>query len=327
MTTSFFGGIEQAITKTKEYQYANGMIGFKSQSTYSMSQKHIVFIVNPKSGVERRKEIQHGINDHLDKIRYSYEIVNTEYAKHGTLLAKEAAAKGAYAVVAVGGDGSVNDVVRGLQGTDTILAIIPKGSGNGMARTMRIPLDTQEAIKVINNGNVVSMDVGMANNRLFISNAGVAFDALIAKKFAASERRGLFVYSWLVTRNMWRYKEWDWDITVDGKHFKERAFMINIANGQQFGYNFRIAPMASYTDGLLDLIIIRKFPKILGGAIVLRAMNGTIAGSPYVTHIRGREIIISNPSLKLMQTDGDAHACEPEINFKILRAAQKVIVP
>lgn len=292
-----------------------------------MSQKHIVFIINPKSGVERRKEIQQGIDDHLDKDRYSYEIVNTEYAKHGTLLAKEAAARGAYAVVAVGGDGSVNDIMQGLQGTDTILAIVPKGSGNGMARTMRIPLDTQEAIKVINKGNVVSMDVGMANNRPFISNAGVAFDALIAKKFAASARRGFFVYSWLVTKYMWRYKSWVWDITVDGKHFQERAFMVSVANGQQFGYNFKIAPMASYTDGLLDLIVIRKFPKILGGLIVLRAMNGTIAGSPFVTHIRGKEITVSNPALKLMQTDGDAHACEPGIDFSIHEAAQKVIVP
>ena len=118
-----------------------------------MSQKHIVFIINPKSGVERRKEIQEGIEGNLDKQQYSYEILNTEFAKHGTTLAREAAKNGAYAVVAVGGDGSVNDVVQGLQGTDTLLAIIPKGSGNGMARTMKIPLNTNDAIKVINKLN------------------------------------------------------------------------------------------------------------------------------------------------------------------------------
>jgi diacylglycerol kinase (ATP) len=292
-----------------------------------MSLKHIVFIINPKSGVERQKEIAQAINAHLDKQHYSHEIVNTQFAKHGTALARDAARSGAYAVVAVGGDGSVNDVAQGLIGTNTLLAIIPKGSGNGMARTMRIPLDSAEAIKVINKGHTAAMDVGFANGAAFISNAGVAFDALISKKFAKSERRGLMVYSWLVTKYMWLYKERDFTITVDGKEYTERAFMVNVANGQQFGYNFKIAPMASYTDGILDVIIIRKFPKILGVLLVVRAMNGSIVKSPYVRHYTGKNITISNPQLKLMQTDGDAHPCENEISFKIQKGAQKVIVP
>jgi diacylglycerol kinase family enzyme len=135
------------------------------------------------------------------------------------------------------------------------------------------------------------------------------------------------VYSWLVTKYMWLYKSWDWEITIDGNPIREKAFMINVANGQQFGYNFKIAPMASYTDGLLDLIIIRRFPKILGGLIALRAMNGSIAASPYVQHYRGKEITITNPALRLMQTDGDAHTCESSIKFTIQPGALRVIVP
>ncbi len=292
-----------------------------------MSKKHLVFIINPKSGVERQKEIKQGIDTHLDKNAFSYEILNTEFIRHGTSLAKEAAKNGAYAVVAVGGDGSVNDVVQGLLGTNTVLAIIPKGSGNGMARTMNIPLDTNEAIKLINKGHTVSMDIGYANERPFISNAGVAFDALISRKFAKSEKRGFMMYSWLVTKYMWLYKSWDWHIIIDGKKFKSRAFMVNVANGQQFGYNFKIAPMASFTDGMLDLIVIRRFPKILGGLIALRAMKGNITDSAYVQHFRGKDITISYPTLRLMQTDGDAHACESTITFRIEKGAQKVIVP
>jgi len=292
-----------------------------------MSRKHIVFIVNPKSGVERQKEIKEGITTHLDKEHYSYEILNTKYPKHGTILAKEAAQKGAYAVVAVGGDGSVNDVVQGLIGTDTLLAIIPKGSGNGMARTMAIPLDTNEAIKVINNGNICAMDVGFANGQPFISNAGVAFDALISKKFAKSEKRGLMVYSWLVTRYMWLYKCWNWRIVVDGKEIKTRAFIVNVANGQQFGYNFKIAPMADFTDGLLDVIVVKRFPKIFGGVLSARFVMGNIHKSPFVQHFKGKEIIVSNPLLNLMQTDGDAHPCENNIRFTVRKGAQKVIVP
>jgi diacylglycerol kinase (ATP) len=292
-----------------------------------MSQKHLVFIINPKSGVERQKEIQAGIDEYLDKEQYTYEILHTEFAKHGISLAREAAKNGAYGVVAVGGDGSVNDVVQGLLGTDTVLAIIPKGSGNGMARTMQIPLDTNEAIKVINKGQIANMDVAYANGSPFISNAGVAFDALISKKFAKSVRRGFVVYSWLVTKYMWLYKNWEWELTIDGKQIKERAFMVIVANGQQFGYNFKIAPMASFTDGLLDVVIVRKFPKILGGLIALRAMKGNITDSRYVQHFTGKEITVTHPSLRLMQTDGDAHPSENKITFTITPGAQKVIVP
>lgn len=292
-----------------------------------MNKRHIVFIVNPKSGIERQKEISHAVDVHLDNTKYTHEIQFTQYAKHGITLAREAANNGAYAVVAVGGDGSVNDVVHGLAGTNAILGIIPKGSGNGMARTMGIPLTTEEAVKVISRGNTVAMDVGYANDRIFISNAGVAFDALISKKFAKSEKRGLAVYSWLVTKHLWLYKTWNFRIEADGQVMNENAFMVNVANGTQFGYNFRIAPMASYTDGLLDLIIVRKFPKILGGLIALRAMTGTIHKSPYVRHLTAKEITISHPELKLMQTDGDAHECASSITFKIKAGAQRVVVP
>jgi diacylglycerol kinase (ATP) len=292
-----------------------------------MDKKHVVFIVNPKSGTERKKEIQDAVEASLDMGAYSYEILTTEFAKHGTALAKEAARNGAWAVIAVGGDGSVNDIVQGLLGTNCIMGIIPKGSGNGMARSMGIPLTPADAVRVINKGHILDIDVGFANGKAFISNAGVAFDALIAKKFAKSTRRGLMVYSWLVTKHMWLYKEWDWQINIDGKELNEKAFMVIVANGKQFGYNFKIAPMASYTDGMLDVIVVRKFPKILGGLIVLRALNGTIANSPYVKHYKGRDITITHPSMRLMQTDGDASPSENKIRFTIQHHAQQMLVP
>lgn len=292
-----------------------------------MTKKHLVFIINPKSGVKREKQVQQAIDKSLDQDRFTYELIHTEYARHGTELAKQAAEKGAFAVVAVGGDGSVNDIVAGLDGTDTALAIIPKGSGNGMARSIGVPLKTEEAIQVINRGNYINMDVAYANGKPFVSNAGVAFDALISKKFAKSVRRGLAVYSWLVTRHMWSYKEWEWDITIDGESFKEKAFIISVANGKQFGYNFQIAPEASWTDGLLDVVVIKKFPKFLGGALVLRAMVGTITKSPYVNHYTGKKITITNPNLCLMQSDGDAYDCINSIDFHVEPGKQVVLVP
>lgn len=288
--------------------------------------RHLVFIVNPRSGVERRKEIQDALSQYLDTAAYTYELQLTEYAGHGEFLAREAAAAGAFAVVAVGGDGSVNDILRGLKGTSALLGIIPKGSGNGMARTLGIPVSVIAAIKLINRCKTEKIDIGYANDRLFVSNAGVGYDALIAKKFSSSKRRGLLVYSWLVTKYLWLYRDWTWSIRVDGTTLTERAFLVNVANGQQFGYDFKIAPDASWTDGLLDVIIIRKFPKMLGAMMSLRLMKGTILKSRYVQRIRGKEIWISNPQLKLMQTDGDAVACTNSIHFRIEEKAQEVIV-
>lgn len=288
--------------------------------------KHLVFIINPKSGTDRVKAVADAIAGGLDADRFTYELQTTERAKHGTELAAAAARAGAHAVVAVGGDGSVNDIVAGLLGTDTKLGIIPKGSGNGLARSLAIPLDVAGALAVINRDGLRRLDVGFAGDRLFLSNAGVAFDALIAKKFACSERRGLGVYSWLVTKHLWLYRSWRWNLELDGKPMQGKAFMISIANGTQFGYNFKIAPDADPADGLLDVVVVRPFPKILGGLMALRMRTGTLLGSPYVRRYRAAKIVVSHPELKLMQTDGDAHSCDAPVTFRVERGAVGVMV-
>lgn len=291
-----------------------------------MNKKHLVFIINPRAGVQRNKIIQDAIATTLDKDQYSYSIQYTQYAQHGVLLATQAAREGAYAVVAVGGDGSVNDIATGLRGTETALAIIPMGSGNGMARTLHIPIDTHRAIEVINRNIISYLDLGLANNHLFLSNAGVGFDAIISDKFKHSKKRGLAAYSWLVTKHLWLYKPMNWHIEIDGDTIEEKAFIVTVANGQQFGYNFRIAPDADWKDGLLDLIVIRKFPMALGPSLILKSLNGTLLNSRYVRHLRGKDIVISNPEMHLFHTDGDAHSCTSSVHFSILPQEQKVIV-
>lgn len=289
--------------------------------------RHLVFIINPRSGTDRVKALQTAIDAGIDPSLYTHEIQYTECAQHGIELAQYSAAAGAHAVIAVGGDGSVRDVAIGLLGTGTALGIIPKGSGNGMARSIGLPLIAEDAIRVINAGNLEGIDVGYVNDELFISNAGVGFDALISKRFANSKGRGLGNYSWLVTKHLWAYREWDWRITIDGLAHRERAFLVNVANGPQLGYNFKIAPRAVHTDGWLDVTVIRKFPKWLGGNLAIRALRGTINGSRYVKHFRAKEVTIAHPHLKLMQTDGDAHPCGNRLDFTIKPGALQVIVP
>lgn len=287
----------------------------------------ILFIINPKSGVDRVKALKDLIDKQLDKTRFDPEIAYTEYAKHGTELARNAVADGYQTIVAVGGDGSVNDVITGIQGTGATLCIIPKGSGNGLARTLGIPLDQAKAIALINTGKRIHIDLGKVNDRIFVSNVGVGFDTLVAKKFAKSERRGMAIYSWIVTKHLWTYKEWEWEIEVDGKPLREKAFILTVANAQQFGYNFKIAPTADLQDGLFDVVIIKKFPKILGSYIALRAFNGSLLKSKYVKHLRGSRVTIRHPRLTILQTDGDVHTCGNELHVEMMPAALRVMIP
>lgn len=289
--------------------------------------KKILFIINPKSGVDRVKALQGLIDKYLDKERFTPEVAHTQYAKHGTELAREAVQNGFDIIVAVGGDGSVNDIIAGIHNTGATLGIIPKGSGNGLARSLRIPLDPVKAIQLLNEGKTHTIDLGKADGRIFVSNAGVGFDALVARKFAKSKRRGMAIYSWIVTKYLWMYKEWQWDIEVDGLPLREKAFILTVANAEQFGYNFRIAPIADLQDGLFDIVIIRKYPKILGAGIAIRAFNGSILKSKYVRHLKGKKIVIRHPGLNLLQMDGDVHPCGPEVAVEMLEGALQIIAP
>lgn len=279
--------------------------------------KHLVFLINQRSGVDRKKAIAESIERTLDMEKYSYEIQYTQYEKHGTALAKQAASQGVYGVIAVGGDGSVNDVVHGLKGSNTLLGIIPKGSGNGMARTLDIPLSVDKAIEIINRDQALEIDVCYANNDAFVSNAGVGFDALVIDKFRHNKRRGFFSYCKIITQTIFFYKDKEWDITIDGKRFRQKAFFINVANGKQLGYNFIIAPNADCTDGLLDVTIIKKFPKIIGVMMAVRMLNKTLYQSRYVMSFKAKEVTIEAPHLHLLQTDGDPHKANGIVHFKI----------
>jgi diacylglycerol kinase (ATP) len=279
--------------------------------------KHLVFIINPKSGVERNKKIQQAIDQYLDADVFTYTIKYTTHAGHGTQLAHEAAEANAFAVIAVGGDGSVNDIIKGIVGTNTKLGIIPKGSGNGLARTLNIPVDTIKAIQTINRCIVTPIDIGSVNGRLFASNAGVGFDALVCNSFAKSKRRGLAVYLWLITKHIFQFQTATYTIATPNKKIEEKAFMIAVANGQQLGYGFKIAPDANWTDGLLDVVIIKPFPFWMAPFLGYKMYRGTITSSKYITHFRTKSLTISSDDLDCLQTDGDGHPCENALIFTI----------
>lgn len=290
--------------------------------------KLLVFIINPKSGVDRVKAIQELIDKHLNQDKFSYQIEYTEFAGHGTQLAKTAVQNRAYAVVAVGGDGSVNDVIKGLYGSETKLAIIPKGSGNGLARSLSIPMNELEAIKNINRDSIDKIDLVHVNQYISASNAGVGFDAIVCQLFAKSTTRGLFSYFKIINQLLWTYKSEFWEIEIDGIKYNQHAFLVNIANGQQFGYNFIIAEKANWTDGLMDVIIIKPFPKIFAAILALRMMKRNLSNSKYVQHLTAKKVVISQANtIKWMQIDGESVAAENQkIEFAIQNKMLEVLV-
>lgn len=290
--------------------------------------KDILFIVNPRAGVDRTKAIEEAIQKHLDHKQYTYRIAETQYPKHGTEIAKAAAESGVAVVVAVGGDGSLNDIIQGIRNTATVLGVIPMGSGNGMARSAGIPLKLEAAIKVLNKNNVHAIDTGLVDNkRLFISNAGVGFDAVVTEEFSHSKKRGFWSYVGIINKKIWSYKPKEWSIELDGKIIREKAFMITVANATQLGYNFQIAPVALMNDGYFDVVIIKKHPKLLSGIIGLQAFTDTLLNNRYVNHYKAKNIKISNDGNRVMQMDGEAIDCKPTIRIEMQEKSIQLLCP
>ena len=291
--------------------------------------KQALIIINKKAGTPGRKQAAEGIKRWMNPALFSYELAFTRYAGEAIELSRKAAESGLDLVIAVGGDGSVNEVARGLVQSKTALGILPMGSGNGLARSLQIPLSLPKAVDVINRFQSRTIDVGFANDRLFVSNAGVGFDALVAKNFAHSRRRGFLSYVFTVIRSLAVHQPGHYRLHIDGTATERKAFFIGVANGNQLGYNFKIAPDATVDDGLLDLCIVGPLPLWRLPLAAIRSYNGSLPQSPYVTYQRCRELQIeTDTALEWMQSDGDPIAVSGNhLQVRILPGALKVVVP
>lgn len=290
--------------------------------------KRILFIINPKSGTDGKKDFPSQVDHVLNKKLFSYEIAYTEYPGDAIELSAQAAKDGVEIVTAIGGDGSVNEVAQGILGTDSTLAIIPRGSGNGLARSLKIPRNTEKALERINHFKTKTIDVGYANGHLFLSNAGAGFDTLIARLFKDRSQRGFMNYSKLVMQAVHNYPSKHYHLTVDGKEIHEQAFFVTAANGNQFGYNFKIAPHASSDDGVLDVCIMKPLRVKHLATVSLKSLTGRLEGSQYAKYIRCKSLIITREEpLEWMQVDGDAvEVKDNRININIQPACLTVVV-
>jgi YegS/Rv2252/BmrU family lipid kinase len=291
------------------------------------NKKKIHFIINPISGVGRHKLIEKYIDKNIDKTVFDYDISYTKHPLHGTQIAGEAIKNNYEIIVAVGGDGSINEIAQKLIGSNTILGIIPTGSGNGLAHHLNIPINILHAIDVINNLKTIKIDTATINNNIFVSIAGVGFDAHVAKKFAKNKRRGFLTYFKIVAREYPRYKPKNYELTIDGKKINKEALFISFANSDQFGYNTTIAPKAEIDDGLIDVCIVKKFPLVELPFIANLLYWKQIDKSKYVEVIKAKKIKLTQEKNKTINLDGEPVKLGKVLNIKINPLSLKIIVP
>lgn len=287
--------------------------------------KKVLYIINPISGIGKQKIIEKLISKYSDKTRVDYRITYTKKAKHAIEISKTEAAN-FDAIIAVGGDGSVNEVAQGLINTDTALGIIPTGSGNGFARHINLPLKLNKAIQRINNFEIEKVDVAKVNNVFAVNVIGVGFDALITHKFASYGKRGFSSYIKLTAKEFSRFKVQDIFVEIDGKKIETNIFLFTIANGSQYGNNAFIAPKASIQDGLLDIAILKKFPLISVPNLAYRLFTRKFDKFKYSETYKAKSIKITQKGKIQTQIDGEAFIFNNKIEVSILENALKILV-
>ncbi len=288
--------------------------------------RKITFILNPKSGTNSKKEIPSLIEQILDKDLFEPEICFTEYAGHAAEIAKQKANEKVDIVVAVGGDGTVNEVARSLVHTDTTLAIIPCGSGNGLARHLCIPMDVKKAIGIINNYKIDSFDYGVINDLPFFCTCGMGFDAFISLKFSEAGKRGPITYVENVLKEGLKYKPETYEVTDDTGARKYKAFLIACANASQYGNNAYIAPGATMKDGEMDVIIMEPFTALDAPQIAADLFMKTMHNNSKIKTFRTKTLHITRKQSGAIHYDGDPIMTDKDVDVHIEHRGIKILI-
>ncbi len=287
--------------------------------------ERIRFIINPISGVGRKNTIPPMIESHLDKERFDYDIMYTEYKQHARELALQASEENIDIVCAVGGDGSVHEVGTALIGTKTKLAIIPTGSGNGLARHLNIPLGIKDAIYCINFSKCIEMDTVLVNDKSFLGVGGYGLDAVVAKKFDEHHKRGFINYIYLTIREFFRFNPMNVSIDVDGKVKTLPVVLLTVANSSQFGNGFTVSPKSDVTDGELELVVLKPFSLWHIPSLVFRFFSKKSDRSRYSEVISFKNAKIQS-SRQLAHYDGEPMDVLSELNVSVVPKSLNIVV-
>jgi diacylglycerol kinase (ATP) len=294
-----------------------------------MEKKRVLFIVNPASGPQNDAAdvFAAQVAKYIDGTVVDYQIEVTQYAQHASELSRKAVEQQTDIVVAVGGDGTVNEVASSLIGSHTALGIIPAGSGNGLAHHLKIPFNLPDALALINNGRMLLMDTVSVNDIPFLSIAGIGFDALVADKFAGNSTRGLMSYINIVSSEYISYQPLDYELSIDGNRDTYKALFISFANSDQFGYNTSIAPEARVDDGLMDVCIVSKIPLYSIPFVAPMLFVRQVHRTPFVDIIKANEVIVHTTKELIVNIDGEPVTMKGPLKFNLLPHSLKVVIP
>ena len=286
----------------------------------------ILFIINPKSGIGKKDSLPELIDKCIDKNLFNYQIVYTEYAGHATKLTQQAVKDKFTIVVAVGGDGTVNEIGKALINTDTALGIIPVGSGNGLARHLDIPVNVKGSLQILNQACIHKLDYGIINGIPFFCTCGMGFDAFISMKFAEAGKRGVVTYVQKVLEEGLKYEPQTYDIEDNEGVHHYKAFLISVANASQYGNNAYIAPQASMSDGLLDIIIMEPFDIIDAPQVAIEMFNKTLDKNSKIKTFKAKRIHIHRKEEGVIHYDGDPIMAGKDVEIKLVSKGIKVVV-
>lgn len=293
----------------------------------SQEKKKILALINPISGTANKDYLPETIRQIVDSSLFDLSIRFTQRPNHAYQLAKEAAGKEYYGVIAVGGDGTVNETASALCDTNTALGIVPNGSGNGLARHLDIPMDINEALEIINNRNIGQYDYCTANNHPFFCTCGVGFDAQVSAKFAKSGKRGPLSYVKSAVSEYLKYRPQSYRITSPEGTIAEKAFIIACGNASQYGNNAYIAPNADMQDGLIDVTVILPITPLDTAMLGILLFSRHIDQDTNIISFRTPSLTIERDKSGIMHLDGETMMMPEKIEIRCHHLGLKVFIP
>ena len=290
--------------------------------------KKTLVIINPISGTSSKKHIPDALKNKAGLERFDFDVRYTEYKGHASVLAKEAVDKRYDYVLAVGGDGTVNETAANLVHTDTALGIIPLGSGNGLARHLGISTHASKALDVFFEENVVNIDYCKANDAFFFCTFGMGLDAKVSEAFSKRKTRGLHTYVTGAITEYAKVKPETYIITPENEEsFSQKAFLITCANASQWGYNAYIAPAADIRDGLMDVVILLPFPIYDAAPLGIQLLTKHLDRSNYIKIIKTKQLVIEREKEGITHVDGEPVFMDKRIEIRIFGGGLKALVP
>lgn len=296
-------------------------------SSLTMEKTKIYVIINPISGIGSKKSIPERLSSQIDQQRFDLHFFITGYPGHANDIARQAVLNKVKYVVAVGGDGTVNEVARALVGSESILGIIPFGSGNGLARDLKISTRVDRAITTLKGNNICQIDYGIANEHVFFCTFGMGFDAMVSESFSKETVRGPLTYFKNVIGRYIDFEPEEYEVCVKGNAIKEKAFLITCANATQYGNNAFIAPRASLQDGLMNIAILKPFGVLEIPQTTIQLFSKNIDNNKNLTEIITDEALIKRKSPGWIHIDGDPFYEDAEVKVRIVPKGLNVIIP